>query len=123
MPGTFPISLLKESFIGRKVSLEKLDEFGWQRQSTTIDGTPERSGEPLVHLNTFLSQKDTSDDQRPQFEEYIIIGIQHLESEITDIFCAAYAKPDVPEMGVFEPPYLFGADNDKAIEIITHVLA
>jgi len=120
--GTFEISLLRESFIGQSISLEKLDECGWQRESTRLDGTLEGPGEPWVHTITFLSQKEDSPD-RPEFEEYIIIGIEHLDSKITDILCAAFAEPDVPEMGVFEPPFLFGADYDKAREVITGVLA
>ncbi len=123
MAGTFQISLLKDAFIGKRVSSEKLDHFGWERQSTRMDGKPEGPGEPWVHSNTFLSQKDTNNDQRPEFEEYIILALQHSGSKIIDIFCAAFAKPDVPEMGVFEPHYLFRPDYDKAVELISQVLA
>jgi len=120
--GTFEISLLRESFVGQRVSLEKLNQPGWERQSARPDGKLEEAGEPWVHLNTFLSQKDKSCGQHPEFEEYIIIGIQHLDSKVTDILCGAFAKPDVPDMGIFEPPYLFKADYEKAREVIGNVL-
>jgi len=120
--GTFEINLLRESFVGLRVSLEKLNPPEWERQSARPDGKLEEAGEPWVHLNTFLSQKDKSCGQHPEFEEYIIVGIQHLESKITDILCGAFAKPDVPDMGIFEPPYLFKADYEKAREVIANVL-
>ena len=119
---TFQISLLKEAFVGKRVSLEKLEESGWERQSARPDGTFEETGEPWVHLNTFLSPKDATCDQRPEFEEYIIIGIEHLDSKITDVLCGAFAKPDVPNIGIFEPAYLFRADYEKAREVIANVL-
>ena len=120
--GTYEISLLRDAFIGRRVSLEKLGQPGWERQSSRPDGKLEEAGEPWVHLNTFLSPKDASSDKHPEFEEFIIIGIEHLDSRITDILCGAFAKPDVPNMGIFEPLYLFKADYDKARDVIADVL-